>query len=299
MPASHALAPMAEFLQFAFSGLTVGAVYALVAVGFTLIYNASGVINFAQGEFVMLGGMATVFLAAAGVPLPLAALGAIVATIVVGLALHRLAIEPARDASTAALIIITIGASIFLRGVAEVGFDKRFHSLPPLVGNEPIHLGGAAILPQSLVVLAGAAVIVTALSLFMRRTLFGKAIVATAANRLAARLVGIDTRIVVGFSFGVSAAIGAIAGVLVTPITLTSYDAGTLLALKGFAAAMLGGIGSAPGAVIGGLLLGLLEQFSAGYLSSQYKDAVAFVVILIVLLARPQGLLGRAGVERV
>jgi branched-chain amino acid transport system permease protein len=290
---------MAEFLQFAFSGLTVGAVYALVAVGFTLIYNASGVINFAQGEFVMLGGMATVFLAAAGVPLPLAALGAIVATIVVGLALHRLAIEPARDASTAALIIITIGASIFLRGGAEVFFDKRFHSLPPLVGNEPIHFGGAAIVPQSLVVLAGAAVIVTALSLFMRRTLFGKAIVATAANRLAARLVGIDTRIVVGFSFAVSAAIGAIAGVLVTPITLTSYDAGTLLALKGFAAAMLGGIGSAPGAVVGGLLLGLLEQFSAGYLSSQYKDAVAFVVILIVLLARPQGLLGRAGVERV
>jgi branched-chain amino acid transport system permease protein len=290
---------MAEFLQFAFSGLTVGAVYALVAVGFTLIYNASGVINFAQGEFVMLGGMATVFLAAAGVPLPLAALGAIVATIVVGLALHRLAIEPARDATTAALIIITIGASIFLRGGAEVFFDKRFHSLPPLVGSEPIHFGGAAIVPQSLVVLAGAAVIVTALSLFMRRTLFGKAIVATAANRLAARLVGIDTRIVVGFSFAVSAAIGAIAGVLVTPITLTSYDAGTLLALKGFAAAMLGGIGSAPGAVVGGLLLGLLEQFSAGYLSSQYKDAVAFVVILIVLLARPQGLLGRAGVERV
>jgi branched-chain amino acid transport system permease protein len=290
---------MAEFLQFAFSGLTVGAVYALVAVGFTLIFNASGVINFAQGEFVMLGGMATVFLAAAGVPLPLAALGAIVATTAIGLVLHRLAIEPARDASTAALIIITIGASIFLRGAAEVFFDKRFHSLPPLLGDQPIRFGGAAILPQSLVVLAGAAVIVTALSLFMRRTLFGKAIIATAANRLAARLVGIDTRRVVGFSFAVSAAIGAIAGVLVTPITLTSYDAGTLLALKSFAAAMLGGIGSAVGAVVGGLMLGLLEQLGAGYLSSQYKDAVAFVVILIVLLARPQGLLGRAGVERV
>jgi branched-chain amino acid transport system permease protein len=290
---------MADFLQFAFSGLTVGAVYALVAVGFTLIFNASGVINFAQGEFVMLGGMATVFLAAAGVPLPLAALGAIVATVAIGLALHRLAIEPAREASTAALIIITIGASIFLRGAAEVFFDKRFHSLPPLLGDQPIRLGGAAILPQSLVVLAGAAVIVTALSLFMRRTLFGKAIIATAANRLAARLVGIDTRRVVGFSFAVSAAIGAIAGVLVTPITLTSYDAGTLLALKSFAAAMLGGIGSAVGAVVGGLMLGLLEQLGAGYLSSQYKDAVAFVVILIVLLARPQGLLGRAGVERV
>jgi branched-chain amino acid transport system permease protein len=290
---------MADFLQFAFSGLTVGAVYALVAVGFTLIYNASGVVNFAQGEFVMLGGMTTVFLAAAGMPMPLAALSAIVVTVAVGLALHRFAIEPARDASTAALIIITIGASIFLRGAAEVLFDKRFHSLPPLLGNNPIRLGGAAILPQSLVVLAGAAVIVIVLSLFMGRTMLGKAIVATAANRLAARLVGIDTRRVIGLSFAVSAAIGALAGILVTPITLTSYDAGTLLALKGFAAAMLGGIGSAVGAVLGGILLGLIEAFSAGYLSSQYKDAVAFVVILIVLLARPQGLLGRAGVERV
>ncbi len=290
---------MAEFLQFAFSGLTVGAVYALVAVGFTLIYNASGVVNFAQGEFVMLGGMTTVFLAAAGVPLPLAALGAVVAAVAIGLVLHRFAIEPAREASTAALIIITIGASIFLRGAAEVVFDKRFHSLPQLFGSDPIRLGGAAILPQSLVVLAGAAVIVIALSLFMSRTMLGKAIVATAANRLAARLVGIDTRRVVGLSFAVSAAIGAVAGILVTPITLTSYDAGTLLALKAFAAAMLGGIGSPVGAVLGGILLGLLEAFSAGYLSSQYKDAVAFIVILVVLLARPQGLLGRTGVERV
>jgi len=290
---------MAEFLQFAFSGLTVGAVYALVALGFTLIYNASDVINFAQGEFVMLGGMSTVFLALAGVPLPLAALLAVIATIAVGLALHRFAIEPARGASAVALIMITIGASIFLRGAAQVVFDKRFHSLPPMVGTEPIRLGGAAILPQSLVVLAGAAIIVTLLWLFLDRTLIGKAVIATAANRLAARLVGIDTRRIVGLSFAVSAAIGAVAGILITPITLTSYDIGTLLALKGFAAAMLGGIGSALGAVIGGLVLGMLEAFSAGYLSSQYKDAVAFLAILAVLFALPQGLIGRGRVERV
>jgi branched-chain amino acid transport system permease protein len=296
---NEAFEPMADLLQFVFSGLTVGAVYALVALGFTLIYNASGVINFAQGEFVMLGGMTTVFLVLAGVPLPLAALGAIIVTVAIGLLLHRLAIEPAHDAGAAVLIIITIGASIFLRGAAEVMFDKRFHSLPHMFGNEPIRLAGAAILPQSLVVLAGAAVIVILLSLFMERTLFGKAVVATAANRLAARLVGINTRHIVGFSFAVSAAIGAVGGILVTPITLTSYDAGTLLALKAFAGAMLGGIGSAFGAVLGGLLLGLLEAFSAGYLSSQYKDAVAFLVILAVLLVRPEGLLGRAGVERV
>jgi branched-chain amino acid transport system permease protein len=291
--------PMTEFLQFFSSGLTVGAVYALVALGFTLIYNASDVINFAQGEFVMLGGMSTVFLALAGVPLPLAALIAVIVTVAIGLALHRLAIEPAHGASAVALIMITIGASIFLRGTAQVVFDKRFHSLPHLVGTDPIHVGGAAILPQSLVVLAGSAVIVLMLWLFVDRTLLGKALIATAANRLAARLVGIDTRRIIGLSFAVSAAIGAVAGILITPITLTSYDVGTMLALKGFAAAMLGGIGSAIGAVAGGLLLGMLEAFSAGYLSSKYKDAVAFVVILAVLFAMPQGLLGRGKVERV
>ena len=290
---------MAESLQFFFSGLTVGAIYALVALGFTLIYNACDVINFAQGEFVMLGGMITVFLGLAGMPLPLAAVVAVAATLLVGFALHRLAIEPARGASPVALIIITIGASIFLRGVAQVVFDKRFHSLPPLFGNDPIRLGGAAILPQSLAVLAGAGAIVLLLWMFVDRTLWGKALIATAANRLAARLVGIDTRRIVGWSFAASAGIGAVAGILITPITLTSYDVGTLLALKGFAAAMLGGIGSAAGAVVGGLLLGMIEAFTAGYLSSQYKDAAAFVVILAVLIALPQGLLGRGTVERV
>jgi branched-chain amino acid transport system permease protein len=288
-----------EFLQFAFSGLTVGAVYALVALGFTLIYNACDVINFAQGEFVMLGGMITVFLGLAGVPLPLAAVLAILFTLIVGLALHRFAIEPARGSGAVVLIIITIGASIFLRGAAQVVFDKRFHSLPPFLPGDAIRLGGATILPQSLVVLAGAVVVVVLLWAFIERTLLGKAMIATAANEIAARLVGIDTRRIVGLSFAISAAMGAVAGVLITPITLTSYDVGTLLALKGFAAAMLGGMGSGVGAVIGGLLLGLLEAFAAGYLSSQYKDAVAFLLILMVLLAMPRGLLGRAPVERV
>jgi branched-chain amino acid transport system permease protein len=288
-----------ELLQFAFSGLTVGAVYALVALGFTLIYNSCDVINFAQGEFVMLGGMTTVFLGLAGVPLPLAACLAVVLTVAVGLALHRFAIEPARDSGAVVLIIITIGASIFLRGAAQVIFDKRFHTLPPFVGGEAIRVAGAAILPQSLVVLAGAVIILVLLCAFIERTLIGKAMVATAANEIAARLVGIDTRGVVGLSFAISAAIGAVAGILITPVALTSYDVGTLLALKGFAAAMLGGIGSAVGAVVGGLVLGLLEAYAAGYVSSQYKDAVAFLVILIVLLAMPRGLFGRAPVERV
>lgn len=290
---------MAELVQFLMSGLTVGAVYALVALGFTLIYNASDVVNFAQGEFVMLGGMVTVFVSAAGVPLPLAALVAVVATIGVGLLLYAFAIAPARGASPVTLIIITIGASILLRGAAQVLFDKQFHKLPSFSGDTPVNVLGAAVQPQSFWVLGGAAVIVLLLYAFLERTVLGKAVLATAANRLAARLVGINTTTVMALAFGGSAAIGAIAGILITPITLTSYDAGTLLALKGFAAAMLGGMGNPLGAVAGGLLLGLLEALAAGYISSTYKDAFAFIVILVVLFAMPQGLFGRRAVERV
>jgi branched-chain amino acid transport system permease protein len=290
---------MAEFFQFLMSGLTVGAVYALVALGFTLVYNASDVVNFAQGEFVMLGGMVTVFVAAAGVPLPLAALIAVVAAVAVGLLLYWLAIEPARGASAVTLIIITIGASILLRGAAQILFDKQFHKLPSFSGDTPVNLFGATVQPQSFWVLGGTAVIVLLLYAFLERTVLGKAVLATAANRLAARLVGINTATVMALAFGGSAAIGAIAGILITPITLTSYDVGTLLALKGFAAAMLGGMGNPLGAVAGGLLLGLLEAFGAGYISSTYKDAFAFIVILGVLFAMPQGLFGRHVVERV
>lgn len=290
---------MPEFLQFLFSGLTIGAIYALVALGFTLIYNASDVINFAQGEFVMLGGMVTFFAVAAGVPLPLAALLAIVVAVAVGLLLHRFAIEPARGASAVTLIIITIGASILLRGVAAVVFDKNFHSFPPFAGTAPWSVGGATILPQSVIVLLGAGIIVVAMWALMSMTLIGKAMVATAANKLAAQLTGINTRAIIGLSFAVSAAIGAIGGILVTPITLTSYDVGTLLALKGFAAAMLGGMGHPFGAVVGGLIVGLLESFGAGYISSAYKDAIAFLVILAVLFFMPNGLFGKASAERV
>lgn len=290
---------MAEFVQFLISGLTVGAVYALVALGFTLVYNASDVVNFAQGEFVMLGGMVTVFATAAGVPLPLAAALAICVSVVVGLLLYWLAIEPARDASPVTLIIITIGASILLRGAAQILFDKQFHKLPSISGDTPLHLLGATVQPQSFWVLGGTAVIVLLLYVFLERTVLGKAVLATAANKLAARLVGINTNTVMALAFGGSAAIGAVAGILITPITLTSYDVGTMLALKGFAAAMLGGMGNPLGAVAGGLLLGLLEAFGVGYISSTYKDAFAFIVILLVLFAMPQGLFGRRTVERV
>ena len=290
---------MPELMQFLMSGVTVGAVYALVALGFTIIYNASDVVNFAQGEFVMLGGMMTVFGYAAGLPLPVAALVAILATAAIGVALNKLAIEPARGAPVVSLIIITIGASIFIRGVSQLVFGKQLHRFPSFSGDAPIPVLGATILPQSLWVIAGALAIFVGLWLFFTRTLTGRAVLATANNRMAAQLVGINTRYVMSLSFALSAAIGALAGVLVTPITLVSYDIGISLALKGFAAAMLGGMGNPKGALAGGLLLGLMEALTAGYISSQYKDAAAFVVILGVLFFMPQGLFGTKTTERV
>lgn len=290
---------MSEFLQFVFSGLTVGSVYALVALGFIIIYNSSGVVNFAQGEFVMLGGMSTVFLFAAGLPLWAAALAAIAMTCLVGIALNKLAIETARGASVVTLIIITIGASIFMCGAAQIIFDKQIHRFPSISGDEPFLIGGATILPQGLWIIAGAILVFGGLFLFFSRTLVGKAILATSNNKLAAQLVGISTNMMMTISFGLSAAIGALAGVLVTPITLTSYDVGIALALKGFAAAILGGMGSPFGALLGGLLLGLIEAMTAGYISSTYKDAAAFIVILAVLFVMPNGIFGRSSIDRV
>lgn len=290
---------MSDLLQFLFSGVTVGAVYALVALGFTIIYNASDVVNFAQGEFVMLGGMLTVTLYATGVPLPIAALVAIAATALIGVLMNKLTIEPARGAPVVSLIIITIGVSIFIRGVAQLVFGKQIHSFPSFSGDEPFRIFGATILPQSLWVIAGAIAVFIGLWLFFTKTLTGSAVLATSNNRLAAQLVGINTRFVMTLSFALSAGIGALAGVLITPITLTSYDVGLALALKGFAAAMLGGMGNPKGALAGGLLLGLLEAMTAGYLSSMYKDAAAFIVILAVLFFMPQGLFGRKSTDRV
>ena len=289
----------AQLMQYLLTGLTVGAIYALVALGFSIIFNASHVINFAQGEFVMIGGMATVSLVATGLPYLLAIPLAIAAAAVAGLALEKFAVEPARNASVVTLIIITIGASIFLRGLAILVWDKNLHALKPFTGDAPIAIAGATILPQSLWVLGVTLAIVLALSWFFGRTLLGKAMLATSHNRLAAQLVGINVRMILFLSFGLSAALGAVAGILIAPITTTAYDVGVMLGLKGFAAAILGGLGSGVGAVVGGLVLGIVETMSAGYLSSAYKDAIAFVIILAVLFFLPSGLFGKRGGDRV
>jgi len=279
--------------------MTVGAVYAMVAIGYTLIYAASDVVNFAQGEFVMLGGMLTWFMLGHGLSLFVAAALAVVVTVAIGVLLQKLAIEQAREASVVALIVITLGASNFLRGAAGLAFDKDTHSIPEFSGNEPIDVWGATVLPQSLWVLGVTCVMFVALWIFLNRTLIGKAMRAVATNRSASQLVGIDVKFILLLAFGISAALGAIGGILVAPITLTRYNLGAALALKGFAAAILGGLGNPLGAVVGGLALGVLEAIAAGYVSSAYKDGAAFFVLIAALLFMPSGLLGAKSVERV
>jgi len=290
---------LAQFLQFLFSGVTVGATYALAALGFTLIYNASNVINFAQGEFIMLGGMLAVLFTQAGLPLPVALMLAIIVPAIVGVLIEKLAIEPVKVAETVTLIIITIGASLVIRGLVAVFLGKNTHSLPPFSGDAPIEILGATLLPQSLWVLGVTALVVVALWYFFNRTLQGKAMLATSVNRLAAELVGINTGWVLFMSFAMSAALGALGGILLTPITMTSYDVGIMLGLKGFVAAVLGGLGNGLGAVVGGLLVGILEAMGAGYISSAYKDAIPFVLILFILFFMPRGLFGGKSTDRV
>lgn len=247
----------------------------------------------------MLGGMGTVFFIGLGLPMPLAIVLAVAMTILIGFALEKFAVEPARDAPIVTLIIITIGASIFLRGAAQVAWDRNFHSVPAFSGNDPIIIGGASILPQSLWILGSTVAIVITLHLFFNRTMMGKAIIATSHNPLAAKLMGINTQVVLLMSFGLSALLGASAGILIAPISLTYTGVGIMLGLKGFCAAVLGGLGKPMGAIAGGLIVGISEAMTAGYISSAYKDAVAFIIILAVLFFMPNGLFGGRGAERV
>ncbi|BEP53052.1 branched-chain amino acid ABC transporter permease [Variovorax sp. V118] len=287
------------FTQLIISGLTVGSVYALVAVGFTLIYSASDVFNFAQGEFVMLGGVLTAAAISSGTPYWAAAIVGIAGAVVVGFLLNLLVIRPAKDASPIILLILTIGASVFIRGITSVIFGKDFVKLPALFDVDSWQIAGATVQVQGVAIIVAATAVVTVLWVFLTSTQLGKAVRATSSNRLASILVGISPSAIVGLSFAVSALIGAVGGILLTPLTLMSYDSGTLLAIKGFAGAMLGGMGHPAGPLVGALLVGLIEAFGAGYISSAYKDVFTFLVLLLVLGIRPHGLLGGDRVERV
>ena len=290
---------MQEFLQYLFSGLTNGAIYAVIALGFTMLYNATGLINFAQGEFVMLGALSMITLwKGLQLPLPAAFFLSVVGVSVVGLLLERLAIRTVRKPHPIVLVIITIGASILLRGLAMMLWGKDSLSSPSFSTHAPFEVAGATLLPQSLWILAVVLVIVGGLQFFYRKTLTGKAMEACSINKKAAALLGIPGERMVLLAFALSAAMGGTGGILIAPITMSSYDMGMLLGLKGFCAAMLGGLGSYWGAVLGGILLGILESLGVGFFSSSLRDAIAFFLLLLILYARPSGLLGAKTVQR-
>ena len=287
------MTPWAHIPQLLIAGITMGAIYALVALGFVTIVRASQIINFAQGEFVMLGGVVTFFfIKGAGLPLPLAALMAVMVVVIIGFLLHLLVIYPLRKASVLILIMATVGASIVLSNTSALLFGTLPKALPSFSGDLPLEIGGLRIAPQSLWVIGATVIVFLFLYLLSHRTLVGKAMEASSTDPLGADLAGIARNLMIFFAFGVSAGMGAIAGVLVTPIFYTSYNAGTLLGLKGFIAAVLGGWGKNSGAILGGFVLGIVESVSIAFIPSGYKDGVAFVVLLLILYFRPKGILG-------
>ena len=290
---------MAALLQFLIAGLKSGAIYSLVALGFTIVYAATGAINFAQGEFFMLGGMLGVLYVRLGAPLPLAIALSVATTAVLGALFEVLAIRPIADGDPLRIIMVTIGGSIVIRQLVLHFLGPDEIPLAPFSEGPSFFVLGAAAERQTLWIWGITLLAVVGLVVLYRRTTFGRAMTATSLNRDAAQLVGIDTRNMVTWSFALAAGLGAVAGLAVAPLTQTAFDVGAGIGVKGFAAAILGGLGNPVAAVGGGLVLGLLESLTAGYINPLYKDAVALVVLLAVLFVRPQGLFGGARREKV
>jgi branched-chain amino acid transport system permease protein len=278
-------------LQYLVAGLTYGSIYAVVAIGFNIVYSATGIINFAQGEFVMLGGMLAVQLSRS-MPLPAAIALAVAITAAVGALVEAAFLRWLGKPTVLRMVVITIGVSILLREGALFLWGEGVRSLPYFTGDEVTSVGilGARISPQVFWVLGTVALIVALLEWFYRRTLLGWEMQACAANKDAAALCGVPVRRLVTLSFAMAAAIGALAGAVVSPITYTSYAAGGPLAIKGFTVAILGGLGNSGGAVAAGLALGVVESFAVSVLPAAYKDVVTLSLLLAVLVVRPSGL---------
>ncbi|MBN2443271.1 MAG: branched-chain amino acid ABC transporter permease [Spirochaetales bacterium] len=283
------------FLQYSLSGITVGSIYAVVAIGYNIIYNTTGIINFAQGEFVILGALFAITLTRLGIfPLPVVVLFAVIITAGIGALIEIVFIKWIKNPSVLRLIIITIGISIISRETAHHVWGEHVMQMPYFTGTSTSSLSifGAHITPQVLWVLGISGVIVLVLNLFFKFTLTGKAMRACAANRTAARLCGINAKMMVTLCFMISAAIGALAGCVTSPITQTQYDMGSPLAIKGFVVAIVGGMGNSSAAVAAGLMLGLIESYSIIFLPNAFKDVAAIIILLVILFFKPSGLFG-------
>jgi branched-chain amino acid transport system permease protein len=289
---------MTDLLQLVFSGLAHGAVYGLVALGFVAIFSVREIVNLAQGEYAALAGLSAISAVAAGIPLLAAILLVVPMVVVVAVVLERLCIAPVKKMTPLVSIILTLGISTALKAVMLLIWGPQGRGLPPYPGKDLL-VGGVSIRSQELWILGIAAVVGFAVVWAYEHTLLGKAMRACAEQPIAARLVGISPRTATMIAFGVAGFVGAVAGVIGSPVYFSSWDYGLALGLKGFVAATLGGLISLRVAMVGGLVLGVLENLVAGYIDTGYRDAVAFLVLLLVLLVRPQGLVLRASGVRV
>ena len=282
-----------NYIQFLISGITVGSVYALVGLGFNLIFNATDVINFAQGEFVMIGGaVAAIASKWWGMPLGLAAVLAVVVVGIIGVLIDSIAISRVRGASVMTLVMITLGMSVFLKTGALLVIGPNPLYFPPFSSAAPIHILGAVVQPQALWVIGISGVLMGALYVLYSRSSIGREMIACAVDREAAYLMGINVRRMIRLSFFLSAVLGAVGGVLITPLQNVTYNEGFPLALNGFAAAALGGFGQSSGAVLGGLILGIIDAVAVIYIPSGWSSSVGLAILLLVLIVRPTGLLG-------
>lgn len=283
----------AQIAQVLIAGLTNGAIYALIALGFSLIFSVSGYLNLVQGEFVIIGGLVTIALTEwLGVPIIPAIVAAVGVAGIFGYLLQRLCLSPSRRLTPDAALIVTLGGAFIARGGAMVIFGKDPLALPSFSGERPVILGDVVIATQTFWILAALVLSAGLLSWFFNKTYTGKAMRACAQSPTGAALVGIDLKHMAVIAFVASALLGGVAGVVVAPLNFVSYDEGLAIGIKGFIAAIFGGLGSYPGAVLGGVILGLGESLGAAYLSSQFKDAIAFLALLVMLLIRPNGILG-------
>ncbi len=283
-----------DILQIIVGGLAMGCVYALVALGYTITYNSLRVINFAQGDMFMLGAVfgLTIYLNFGGyyfISLIFAGLGAAL----VGMIIERIIFRTLRNSPPLNLIIATIGVSIVIRALAQIIWGSQAMSFPPVFGSSPVKIGPIVIMPSYLWIIGIAFVSILFLTFFFKKTLTGKAMLATAQHRDAASIMGINIFKSDSLAASISAGLGGIGGVLVGPIFFVETEMGAIAGLKGFAAAVLGGFGSVPGAIVGGVILGLAENFSASFISSAYRDAVAFLILIGVLVFKPNGILGK------
>jgi branched-chain amino acid transport system permease protein len=285
---------IASLWQYVLAGIVAGAIYALIAAGFVLIYQVTGLINFAQGEFAMIGAMTAASLAATGMPPLAAAAIAVLAAAIVGALCYLLAIRPARAATGVTLIFITLGLDVALRGAGLFVWGTNPYALDAFSRGRAITILGGVLQPQALWVLGADALVFAALYVFFRYTYAGTAVRAAVANPPIASTFGIPLRTFAFWSFIAAAAIGGIGGVTIAPITQATYDMGLTLGLAGFVAAVLGGLDSLPGALLGGFVLGIVQKVAGGLLSTGWEEGIGFLILVLVLVLRPQGLLGRA-----